>query len=359
VSSAEFTSPIERTSFGATQDGIPVDLYTLRNAAGSSVAIATYGATVVSLRVPDRDGRAGDVVLGFDDLQGYLESRAYFGAIVGRYANRIAEGRFTLAGRSYPLARNNGENHLHGGARGFDKVVWAARPAASPRGAALELRHLSRDGEEGYPGELDALVTYRLTDDDAVEIEYEATADRATICNLTHHGYFDLDGGNDILGHQLTLRASRFTPIRADLIPTGELRDVAGTPMDFRTATAIGARIDAREDQIAFAGGYDHNWVLDREGGDLVSAATLLGPVSGRLLEVLTTEPGLQFYSGNFLDGTERGKGGKLYGSRSGLCLETQHFPDSPNHPSFPSTELRPGERYRSTTIYRFSVAET
>ena len=339
-----------------TPDGTRVELYTLRNATGSSVTIATYGATVVSLRVPDRDGQLGDVVLGYDGLQGYLGSRFYFGAIVGRYANRIAGGRFGLEGRTFTLARNNGENHLHGGLRGFDKVVWSARPL---EGAALELRYLSRDGEEGYPGELDAVVTYRLADDDALEIEYQASASRPTICNLTHHGYFNLDAGKDILGHQLTLRASRFTPVRADLIPIGEMRGVAGTPMDFRTATAIGARIGSRDDQIALAGGYDHNFVLDREGQGLLSAATLRGPVSGRVLEVLTTEPGLQFFSGNFPDGEIRGKGGKVYGFRSGLCLETQHFPDSPNRPGFPSTALAPGELYRSSTVYRFSVADS
>ena len=356
TTSAESRSPIEKAPFGVTPDGTRVELYTLRNATGSSVAIATYGATVVSLRVPDRDGQLGDVVLGYDGLEGYLGSRFYFGAIVGRYANRIAGGRFGLEGRTFTLARNNGENHLHGGLRGFDKVVWSARPL---EGAALELRYLSRDGEEGYPGELDAVVTYRLSDDDALEIEYQASASRPTLCNLTHHGYFNLDEGKDVLGHQLTLRASRFTPVRADLIPTGELRGVAGTPMDFRTATAIGARIGSRDEQIALAGGYDHNWVLDREGEGLVSAATLFGPVSGRVLEVLTTEPGLQFFSGNFPEGEIRGKGGKVYGFRSGLCLETQHYPDSPNRLGFPSAALAPGERYRSSTVYRFSVAES
>ena len=356
TTSAESRSRIEKAPFGVAPDGTRVDLYTLRNATGSSVTIATYGATVVSLRVPDRDGQLGDVVLGYDGLEGYLGSRFYFGAIVGRYANRIAGGRFELDGRTLTLARNNGDNHLHGGLRGFDKVVWSARPL---QGAALELRYLSRDGEEGYPGELDSVVTYRLSDDDALEIEYQASASRPTICNLTHHGYFNLDGGKDVLGHQLTLRASRFTPVRGDLIPTGELRGVAGTPMDFRTATAIGARIGSSDDQIALAGGYDHNWVLDREGEGLVSAATLFGPVSGRVLEVLTTEPGLQFFSGNFPEGEIRGKGGNLYGFRSGLCLETQHFPDSPNRPGFPSTALAPGERYRSSTVYRFSVARS
>jgi aldose 1-epimerase len=307
--------------------------------------------------VPDRSGRLDDVVLGFDDLDGYLGSRFYFGAIVGRYANRIAGGRFALGGRTFPLARNNGENHLHGGLRGFDKVVWAARPLAEPAGAALELRYLSQDGEEGYPGNLEAVVTYRLTDDDALAIDYQAATDRETICNLSHHGYFNLDSGNDILSHQLTLHASRFTPVRAGLIPTGELRGVAGTPMDFRTATAIGARIDAHDDQIALAGGYDHNWVIDRDGEGLVLAATLVGPRSGRVLEVLTTEPGLQFFSGNFPDEPISGKRGRAYGFRSGLCLESQHFPDSPNHPAFPSTVLRAGERYRSSTTYRFSLA--
>jgi aldose 1-epimerase len=298
------------------------------------------------------------VVLGYETLDPYLRSnRPYFGALVGRNANRIAFGRFELDGRTHELARNDGPHHLHGGLRGFDKVVWSASAGETPRGASLELRHLSADGDEGYPGNLSVAATYTFTDDDQLVVEYSATTDRPTLCNLTHHGYFNLDGAPDVLGHVLAIPARRFTPVDAGLIPTGELRAVAGTPMDFTRPTAIGARIDADDEQLRFGRGYDHNFVLDRDRAGLAPAARLVGPGSGRTLEVLTTEPGLQLYSGNFLDGTLLGKGGLRYGPRSGLCLETQHFPDSPHHPGFPSTVLRPGERYRSSTVYRFSAA--
>lgn len=348
-----------RSPFGTAPGGTAVDLYTLANGSGAVVRIATFGATVVSLEVPDRGGRLDDVVLGFDTLDGYLRNpTAYFGCIAGRYANRIARGRFVLDGREHVLACNDGENHLHGGVRGFDKVVWKARPLEASRGAGLELSYRSRDGEEGYPGNLDVTVTYALDDVNALEIGYLATADRPTVVNLTHHGYFNLDGAGrgEVLDHLLAVDAGRFTPVGAGLIPTGELRAVRGTPMDFGQPTAIGARIESRDEQLALAGGYDHNFVLDRTGDGPARAASLFSPASGRAMEVLTTEPGLQVYSGNFLDGTVAGKGGRVYGRRSAVCLEAQHFPDSPNQPGFPSTVLRPGETYRATTRYRFSV---
>jgi aldose 1-epimerase len=353
------TGRIERSPFGRTPEGAPVDIYTLSNGNGVVAGITNYGGIVVSLGVPDRRGRLDDVVLGYATLDGYLQNnRPYFGCLVGRCGNRIAQGRFTLAGRTYALARNDGENHLHGGLRGFDKVVWTAKPVSAARGVGLELRYRSQDGEEGYPGNLATAVTYLLTDRDELEIDYLATTDEATICNLTHHSYFNLDPASaDILGHRLMIDADRFTAVDKALIPTGELRSVEGTPMDFRHPTAIGARIGSEDQQVVFGRGYDHNWVLNRQGSGMSLAARLASPETGRVMEVLTTEPGLQFYSGNFLDGTITGKSGRVYGHRSGLCLETQHFPDSPNRPSFPSTVLRPGETYRTTTIYRFSVA--
>jgi aldose 1-epimerase len=351
---------VETSAFGSTPDGTAVDLFTLSNGRGAAARIASYGATVVSLQVPDRDGRLDDVVLGFDTLDGYLHHpRPYFGAICGRYANRIRRGQFTLDGREHVLARNDGENHLHGGKRGFDKVVWKARPLPARRGAGVELSYRSPDGEEGYPGNLDVRVTYALTGENALRIDYRATTDRPTLVNLTHHSYFNLDGAGrgDVLAHVLAIRAGRFTPVVEGLIPTGELRSVRGTPMDFTRPTAIGARIDSGDEQLAVAGGYDHNFVLGRTGARPSLAARLASPATGRVMEVLTTEPGVQLYSGNFLDGTVVGKGGRAYGHRFAVCLETQHFPDSPNQPGFPSTVLRPGETYRSTTIYRFSVA--
>lgn len=350
---------VRKSPFGVAPGGTPVDLYTLASAGGAVARIATYGGIVVSLEVPDREGRAGDVVLGFDSLDGYLANgRVYLGCIVGRFANRIRGGRFALDGREHLLARNDGENHLHGGARGFDKVVWRASPRETAIGPGVELSYRSPDGEEGYPGCLDVTVLYALTDENALQIDYAATTDRPTIVNLTHHGYFNLDGAGagDVLGHLLAIDADRFTPVVEGLVPTGELRAVRGTPMDFTRPTAIGARIGSEDGQLALAGGYDHNFVLNRRGGGPSHAARVASPASGRVLEVLTTEPGLQLYTGNFLDGTVAGKGGRVYGHRSAVCLEAQHFPDSPNQPGFPSTVLRPGETYRATTLYRFSV---
>lgn len=346
--------------FGTTPAGDAVDLITLTSPSGIELDVTTYGGIVTRLVVPDREGRLADVVLGHEGLKAYVAGTPYFGAIVGRYANRIAAGRFTLDGVEYELARNDGPNHLHGGTRGFDKVVWSAEPYSTGSEAGVALTHVSSDGDEGYPGELSVRVTYALTGDGELRIDYEATTDAPTIVNLTHHGYWNLAGHetDDILGHELTVRADRFTPVDETLIPTGELRSVEGTPFDFREATAIGARIEADDEQLAFGGGYDHNFVLKgwENDGALRSAAVLRDPASGRVMEVLTTEPGLQLYSGNFLDGSDIGKGGIAYEHRGGLCLETQHFPDSPNQPGFPSTVLRPGETYRSTTVYRFTA---
>jgi aldose 1-epimerase len=333
--------------------------FTLTNAHGIEVRVLTYGGIITSIRTPDRSGHVDDIVLGFDSLAGYLKESPYFGAIVGRYANRIANGRFTLDGATYHLPRNNGPNTLHGGVRGFDKVIWTGEPFQSDSGTGVTLRYTSKDGEEGFPGTLVARVTYTLTPQDELVVDYEATSDKATPVNLSQHTYWNLRGtaGGDILDHLLTLDAAAFTPVDSTLIPTGEIARVAGTPFDFRTATRIGARIGQENAQLRFGRGYDHNWVLDRgSAGGLMHAARLMEPSSGRTLDVNTTEPGVQFYSGNFLDGTIRGKGGRVYAHRSGLCLETQHFPDSPNHPDFPSTILRPGGRYRSTTVFTFGV---
>jgi aldose 1-epimerase len=348
----------KKEPFGKMADGTPVDLYTLTNASGAQVKITTYGGAVVSLLMPDRDGNLDDVALGFGTLEEYVEKSPYFGCITGRYANRIAKGRFTLNGVEYTLAQNDGQNHLHGGVRGFDKVVWDAQEKSSGDGAGLDLTYLSQDGEEGYPGNLSVKVTYTLTNDDELRIDYLATTDADTVVNLTNHTYFNLaDGGaGDILGHKLMIDADRFTPIDGTLIPTGELRSVESTPMDFRQLTAIGARIEQDDEQLRFGLGYDHNWVLNNSAGVLALAARVREPVTGRVMEVYTTEPGIQLYSGNFLDGSITGRSGKVYHKRNGLCLETQHFPDSPNKPDFPSTVLRPGETYRTTTVYRFTV---
>jgi aldose 1-epimerase len=322
------------------------------------VRVVSWGATVVSVEVPDRDGRKADVVLGVDDLERYLVKHPHFGGVVGRYGNRIANGRFRLGEVEYTLDRNNGENHLHGGARGFDRRTWKAKDASTGAGPAVELTYLSQDGEEGYPGNLTAKVTYTLTDANELRLDYAATTDKETEVNLTNHSYFNLAGpsGGDMLGHVVTLHAARFTPVRAGLIPTGELRSVEGTPFDFREPTAVGARIDGPDEQLALAGGYDHNYVVDGAIGVLRPAARVVEAGSGRVLDVLTTEPGVQFYSGNNLDGTIEGKAGKVYVRRAALCLETQHYPDSPNQPQFPSTTLRPGARYESTTVFRFST---
>jgi aldose 1-epimerase len=346
---------VTRSSFG-TVSGQNVELFTLRNAHGIEVKATNYGAIITSIVTPDRTGRPGDIVLGFDALDAYLKDPPYFGAVVGRYGNRIAKGRFTLDGRTYRLATNNGPNHLHGGLKGFDKVVWKAEPVSEGTGVVFSRR--SPDGEEGYPGNLDVRITYTLTDDNQLVIDYHATTDKATPVNLTQHSYFNLAREGDILGHQLLIAADRYTPVDSTLIPTGDLAPVEGTPFDFRTPTAIGARIDQPNDQLKNGGGYDHNWVVNRNGAGRQLAARVLEPTSGRTLEVSTTEPGLQFYTGNFLDGTITGKGGRVYLRRSAFCLETQHFPDSPNQPKFPSTILRPGGAYDSQTVFRFGVAK-
>jgi len=345
--------------FGTTPDGVAVERYTLKNPKGVEIGVITYGARVTHILVPDRSGAMANVTLGFDTLDGYLKDNPYFGAIVGRYGNRIAKGKFTLNGKTYTLAVNNGPNALHGGLRGFDKRVWAARAMTGINGApSVELTYVSKDGEEGYPGTLTAKVTYTLTSDSALRIDYELTTDKDTVANVTNHAYFNLagQGNGDILGHQIEINADRFTPVDAGLIPTGELKPVAGTPFDFRKMTAIGARIEADDPQIKLGGGYDHNFVLNGEAGTLRQAVRVTEPTSGRSMEVLTTEPGVQFYTGNFLDGTITGAGGKVYKRRFGFCLETQHYPDSPNHPAFPSVVVKPGQPYKSTTVYRFSA---
>jgi len=346
-----------RAPFGQV-DGTAVYLYTLTNAHGMEVRAMSYGAIIVSLRVPDRGGVSDDVVLGFDALDGYLAGPPYFGAIVGRYGNRIAKGRFTLDGQTYQLATNNGPNHLHGGVKGFDKVVWEAEPFDRAGESGVVFTHVSPDGDEGYPGNLNARVTYTLTQANELIVDYNATTSKATPINLTQHSYFNLAGAGtgDILDHVLTIDADRFTPVDATLIPTGELTPVDGTPFDFRRPTAIGARIGGGDVQLKYGNGYDHNWVLNGSAGQLRHAARVEDPSSGRTLDVATTEPGMQFYTGNFLDGTLTGKSGRVYKQRYGLCLETQHFPDSPNHAAFPSTILRPGERYQSKTVFTFGV---
>jgi aldose 1-epimerase len=350
---------VKKESFGRMADGQSVEIYTLTNSHGAEARITNYGGIVVSLKMPDRSGALDDVVLGFNTLDGYLKApTVYFGALIGRYGNRIAKGRFTLNGKEYKLATNNNENHLHGGIRGFDKVLWVAKPLSANAGAALELTYLSKDGEEGYPGNLSVRVVYTLTDANELKIDYMATTDRDTVVNLTHHSYFNLagEGNGDILQHEVQIEADQFTPVDAGLIPTGELRKVAGTPFDFTQPTVIGARINADDEQMKFGNGYDHNWVLRGTMGQLRQAARVTEAKSGRVMEVWTTEPGIQFYSGNFLDGTLTGKRGKIYQQRFGLCLETQHFPDSPNKPNFPSTVLRKGGRYETHTVYKFST---
>jgi len=353
--SAEAETKVTSQPFGKIPDGTAVEIFTLRDGPYEA-RIATYGGIVVSLIAPDRNGKSADVVLGFDNVDGYVAnfngpSDAFFGAIIGRYANRIAHGSFTLDGKKYSLPLNNGENSLHGGPHGFNNVVWKAKPVTD----GVELTYLSKDGEAGYPGNLSAVVRYTLVKG-GLRIEYSATTDKDTVVNLTNHSYFNLAGRGDILSDQLTLHASRFTPVDAGLIPTGELKSVESTPFDFRKATAIGERINADDEQLHRGRGYDHNWVLDSHGGKLAEAAELYDPGSGRVMKVLTDQPGIQFYSGNFLDGSVHGKQGKAYELHAALCLETQHFPDSPNHPDFPTTELKPGERYHTVTIYRFST---
>jgi aldose 1-epimerase len=361
VMTSAAASGIEKKPYGRLADGTQIDIYVLTNANGVEAAITNYGGIVVSLKVPDRAGKLGDVVLGRGSLDEYVRSNPFFGCLVGRYGNRIAKGKFTLNGSTYTLAVNDGPNHLHGGIRGFDKVVWQAKPAGTQAGPALELRYISKDGEEGYPGTLTVTVTYTLTDANELRIDYAATTDKDTVVNLTNHSYFNLEGEGavDVLSHELQINASRFTPVDGSLIPLGELRPVAGTPFDFTRPHAIGERINADDEQMRRGKGYDHNFVVDGATGQLRLAVRAFSAKTGRMLEVLTTEPGVQFYTGNFLDGTLHGKTGALYGKRSGFCLETQHFPDSPNQPSFPSTVLKPGDKYQTTTVYRFSVAKS
>ena len=347
---------IESSIFGRLPDGRMVEQFTFRNTQGMEVKIITYGGIITSWTAPDKTGKYEDITLGCDSLEDYLRGTPYFGAIIGRYGNRIAKGKFTLDSATYTLATNNIGNHLHGGIQGFDKVLWAATmlPGEEP---TLKLIYLSKDGEEGYPGNLTVIVEYTLLNDNSLKIDYTARTDKKTVINLTNHAYFNLAGKGDILGHELTLYADRFLPVDSTLIPTGELRPVAGTPFDFTKPAVIGARInDASDQQIKYGLGYDHCWALNDVSRKMHPAATLFEPNSRRLLEVLTTEPAIQFYSGNFLDGTVPGKGGIRYQHRSGLCLETQHYPDSPNRPEFPDTDYGPGETYRTTTVYRFSV---
>jgi len=347
---------IEKSLFGTLPDGQTADLYTLRNEKGMTVKITNFGGIIVSWTAPDKNGHYDDITLGCDSLSGYLKGTPYFGALIGRYGNRIAKGKFSLDDTEYTLATNNIGNHLHGGIRGFDKVLWTATPV-NGREPALKLRYGSPDGEEGYPGNLQVEVVYTLRKDNSLQIDYTATTDKKTVCNLTNHAYFNLAGAGkgDILGHELMLYADRFLPVDSTLIPTGELRPVTGTVFDFSQPVAIGARINEKTDaQIVAGGGYDHCWVLKDGDKGLKLAAVLSEPVSGRKMEVYTTEPAIQFYSGNFLDGTVTGKGGIPYAHRTGLCLETERYPDSPNKPEFPTTALNPGETLRSTTVYKF-----
>ena len=346
---------VNQESFGQTPEGREVDLYTLTNSNGLKARITNYGAILVSLEVPDRAGKLADITLGFDTLEGYLGEHPYFGAIVGRYANRIGNAKFTLNGVEYTLAANNGDNHLHGGLKGFDKVIWKLDDLKTEgRSAIVKLSYVSEDGEEGYPGNLACSVTYALTEDDELQISYEADTDKTTVLNLTNHTYFNLagQGTGDILGHELMVDADKYTVVDEGLIPTGENRSVTNTPMDFTISASIGSRIDQVE------GGYDHNYVLNSGGGSLALCARVYEQTSGRVMEIHTTEPGVQFYTGNFLDGSVTGKGGKAYEKHYGFCLETQHFPDSPNKPTFPSVVLNPGQKYTTATVLKFSARQ-
>jgi aldose 1-epimerase len=349
---------ITQQPFGAAPDGTPIDVLTLRNANGMEVRLMTYGAIVLSLRVPDRDGQVDDVVLGFDTAEEYFTQSPYFGAIVGRYANRIANASFTLGDETYNLTVNDGANHLHGGTQGWDKVVWRSEPFQNADGVGTVLSHTSPDGDQGYPGTVEAKVTYWLRADNSLVIDFQATTDKPTVINLAQHSYFNLGGSKttDILGPQLMIPADSYTPTDATLIPTGAIVPVEGTAFDFRTPHAIGERINGTDPQLVNGKGYDHNWVLNRISGEAALVARVVEPVTGRTLEVESTEPGLQFYAGNFLDGTLTGKGGRVYPHRSGVCLEPPHYPDSPNQTTVPSAELRPGEEYVSRTVLRFGV---
>jgi aldose 1-epimerase len=344
---------VKQESYGKMPDGTAVDKYTLTNTNGMQAAIITYGGALVSLMAPDKSGKMGDVVIAMDDLEGMRKQDNFFGALIGRYGNRIGKAQFVLDGQTYKLPVNNGPNTLHGGPEGFDKKVWTAKQGAMTEGPSLELTYVSKDGEMGFPGTLNAKVVYTLTNSNALRIDYTATTDKATVVNLTNHAYWNLAGEGDILAHEVMINADRFTPVDDTLIPTGELKPVKGTPFDFTTATAIGARINQDDQQLKFGKGYDHNWVLNKNDASMTKAAEVRDPKSGRVMEVWTTEPGLQFYTGNFLDGKFSGKG-RPFSLRSAFCMETQHFPDSPNKQAFPSTKLTPGQTYHTTSEYRF-----
>jgi len=365
ASSARHRPTITKASFGSLSDGTPIDIYTLTNSRGMEVKILTYGGILQSIKVPDRRGRLANVTLGFNNIADYETKNPYFGCITGRYANRIANGRFQLNGQTYQLGINNDPNHLHGGFKGFDKYVWAATPVQNRHSVGLELRFTSPDGDQNYPGTLANKVTYTLTNKNEIRMDYKSRlvddgTNLKTIINLTNHAYWNLagEGSSDIYGHKLKINASHYTPVDATLIPTGEIATLDGSSLDFRRSTAIGARIrDGSEPQLVIGRGYDHNWVLDRHGSGLELAARVVEPKSGRVLEVITDQPGIQFYSGNFLDGTLVGTSGRMYRQGDGFALETQHYPDSPNHPNFPSTVLAPGQLYKTTTIYKFSTS--
>lgn len=350
--------PITKADFGKTPDGQTVEIYTLKNAKGAEARILTYGGIVQYLSVPDKSGKFDDVVLGYDNLQGYIDKTPYFGALIGRYGNRIGGAKFTLEGKTYKLATNNGPNSLHGGVVGFDKVVWTARPMETAQGPALILTYLSKDGEEGFPGNLTVTAIYTLTDDNALKVEFTAQTDKPTVVNLTHHSYFNLagQGRGDILGHVLYINSDKTTPVDAELIPTGEIADVTGTPFDFRKPTPIGARINDPDKVLQYGPGYDHNWIVNNPPGKFGLQAKVVEPGTGRVMEVWSDEPAVQFYAGNFLDGTIIGKGGVAYQKRTGFCLEPQHYPDSPNKPNFPSVVLLPGQTFHNTIVYKFST---
>jgi aldose 1-epimerase len=349
-------APVTSEPFG-TAAGKPVELYTLKNANGAAAKIMTYGGIVTSLQVPDRDGKLVDVVLGYDHLDSYVTNNPYFGALIGRYGNRIGGGKFTLNGTTYTLATNNGPNHLHGGVKGFDKVIWSAKPMCTKEGPALELSYLSPDMEEGYPGNLNVTAVYTLTTDNELKVTFKATTDKDTIVNLTHHSYFNLSGGGSILDHICYINADKTTPVDSGLITTGEIKPVDGTPFDFRKPTAIGDRIDDADAVLQYGPGYDHNWVVNqKQPGELTSQARVTSPKTGITMEVISDEPCIQFYAGNFLDGTIKGKGGVVYQKRTGFCLEPQHAPDSPNKPAWPSAVLKPGQTFHNTIIYKFSA---
>jgi aldose 1-epimerase len=356
--SATDSPSVTSKSFGQLKDGTKVALYTLKNKRGFEMSVMNYGGVIVSMLAPDKNGVVEDITLGYDSLSDYEDNRQFFGALIGRYGNRIAKGKFSLDGKEYSLATNNGVNHLHGGIAGFDRVIWNIEVKKMAENPSLLLTYVSKDGEEGYPGNLKVEVTYTLTEDNEVRIEYKATTDKRTIVNLTQHAYFNLSGNvkSDILGHELMIAADRFLPVDETLIPTGELKSVSGTPFDFNAFTTIGARINDINEQLKFGLGYDHCWVLNDASDSLKKVATIYEPVSGRQMDTYTTEPALQFYSGNFLSDKVIGKKGTVYNQRSALCLETQHYPDSPNQPSFPSVVLDPQATYNTVTVYKFSV---